>query len=62
VATCFKEREREERLDWAEKKEGGEGLRWVWDFGFLFSFFFNTHQPKTNPSKINATLAHIYLL
>jgi hypothetical protein len=65
VAAGFKEKEREERLDWAEKKERGEGLRWVWDFGFLFflffffSFFFNTHQPKTNPTKI---MQHTYII
>jgi hypothetical protein len=48
-------------LDWAEKKERGEDLRWVWDFGFLFffSFFFNTPQPKTNPTKI---MQHTYII
>jgi hypothetical protein len=56
--------------DWAKEKvekrdregefEGGFGTL---DFlCFFFSFFFNTHQPKINPTKIKATHIHLFYL
>jgi hypothetical protein len=65
VATGFKEREREreERLDWAEKKERGEGLRWAWDFGSLFFLFFlfQHTSTKNKSNQNNATHIHHFI-
>jgi hypothetical protein len=66
VAAGFKEKERERGEVGLGRKERerrgfevGLGL-WVSFFlFFFFSFFFNTHQPKTNPTKI---MQHTYII
>jgi hypothetical protein len=44
------------------KQERVRGFGGLGFYCFFFSFFFNTQQPKTKTTKINATLSHIYLI